>query len=264
MLSEDQQRRFQEEGFLLVRGLLSPEEAADLRTEVHEVFRRAEISQEGAWGSAREVAGNVAPRLQAMHDLQFSSAAFSRVLVDDRFTSAAAAVLGTDNVQLHHTKAFVKPPEQGAPFPMHQDYPFFPHTTHKMAAAIFHLDAAPETKGCVRLVPGSHHRGPLDHVEEGSWHLPVKDWPLESAVAVEAEPGDVLFFSYLMVHGSGVNRSDEVRTTWLVQFRDPEDLPTTDRHTFSQGQGMMLRGVNPYPGSRPRPDAGDGKRPERV
>lgn len=247
MLTAEQTEQYREEGFLLVRGLLSPEEAAELREEVHAAFRRVEVSPEGAWRSAREVAGDVPPKLQGMHDMQFASAAFSRVLVDDRFTSVAAGVLGGDNVQLHHTKAFVKPPEQGAPFPMHQDHPFFPHAGHRVAAAIFHLDAAPESKGCVRLVPGSHRRGPLEHVEEGSWHLPVDDWPLSSAVPVEAEAGDVLFFSYLMVHGSGINRSNEVRTTWLVQFRDPADPPTTDQHTGSRGQGMMLRGIDPAP-----------------
>lgn len=252
-LTGQQLDQYRDQGFLLVRGLLSREEAAALREEVHAVFHRAEVSQDGAWRSAREVAGRVVPRLQGMHDMQFASSAFSRLLVDDRFTGAAAAVLGTDNVQLHHTKAFVKPPEQGAPFPMHQDYPFFPHTHHRMAAAIFHLDAAPEQKGCVRLVPGSHKRGPMEHVEEGNWHLPIDAWPLEAATPVEAEAGDVLFFSYLTVHGSGINRSDEMRTTWLVQFRDPEDPPTTDRHTSSRGQGMMLRGVDPTPVPRPTP-----------
>jgi ectoine hydroxylase-related dioxygenase (phytanoyl-CoA dioxygenase family) len=65
------------------------------------------------------------------------------------------------------------------------------------------------------------------------------------AEPVEAEAGDVLVFSYLTIHGSGVNTSTEARTTWLVQFRDPADLPVGDEHTFSRGQGMMLRGRNP-------------------
>ena len=54
----------------------------------------------------------------------------------------------------------------------------------------------------------------------------------------------MLFFSYLTVHGSGVNTSSEARTTLLVQMRDPEDPPTIVTH-LSRGQGMMLRGVDP-------------------
>ena len=61
-----------------------------------------------------------------------------------------------------------------------------------------------------------------------------------------ARAGDVLFFSYLTIHGSGINVSNEARTTLLVQMRDPTDPPTIDAHR-SRGQGMMLRGVDPNP-----------------
>jgi hypothetical protein len=54
----------------------------------------------------------------------------------------------------------------------------------------------------------------------------------------------VLFFSYLTIHGSGLNTSPEARTTLLVQMRDPSDVPTKIAH-LSRGQGMMLRGVDP-------------------
>lgn len=249
-LTGDQIQTYRDHGYLLVRGPLPPQEVAWLRGEVHAVFSRAGVDPDRAWRSASQVAGDVRPLLQGMHDMQVASAAFSHLLVDDRFTGPAATLLGTENVQLHHTKAFVKPPKQGSPFPMHQDYPYFPHRDHRMAAAIFHLDAAPEETGCVRVMPGSHKTGPLEHVKEGGWHLPVDEWPLASAVPVEAQAGDVLFFSYLLVHGSGINRSDEVRTTWLVQFRDPENRPTTDRHTGSRCQGMILRGIDPTPVSR--------------
>ena len=239
---------FQNDGYVLVKGLISPEEAGTMRQEVHDLFRRVLTSRDGAWGSARKVAGAEGKQqLQGMHDLQFYSAVFSRMLVDPRFVDTAAAALGVENLQLHHTKAFVKPSEKGAPFPLHQDYPFFPHTLHRVAACIFHLDAAPEEKGCVTLVRRSHNLGPLEHIEEGNWHLPVKEWPITRAQPVEADAGDVLIFSYLMVHGSGVNRSDEARTTWLVQVRDPADKPISDAHTFSRGQGMMIRGRDPEP-----------------
>jgi ectoine hydroxylase-related dioxygenase (phytanoyl-CoA dioxygenase family) len=127
---------------------------------------------------------------------------------------------------------------------MHQDYPFFPHERHTMLAAIIHFDDAPLEKGCVRVVPGSHRHGPLEHEREGSFHLPPDEYPVESATPIEARAGDVLIFSYLLVHGSGVNTSDEARTTLLVQMRAPDDPPTEQTH-LSRGQGMMLRGVDP-------------------
>ena len=198
---------------------------------------------DATWGSSKTIAG--APTaLQQCHDVQFYDANFTRLLLDERFTQTASQVMGTPNVQLHHNKLFIKPPGKGSPFPMHQDAPYFPHDEHSMIAAIIHFDDAPLEKGCVRVVPGSHRLGMLEHLSEGGWHLPFEDYPLEAALACPAQAGDALFFSYLTVHGSGINLSDEARTTLLVQMRDPEDKPTLATHE-SRGQGMMLRGVDP-------------------
>jgi ectoine hydroxylase-related dioxygenase (phytanoyl-CoA dioxygenase family) len=233
---------YAEHGYVLAKGLLSKEEAAAYRETSHRLLARLDRDDDPTWGAARELTDR-RTRLRHLHDAQFYDAAFSRLLVDPRFTEVAAAVLGVPNVQLHHTKLFVKPPENGSPFPLHQDHPFFPHTRHRVGAAIFHFDDAPEEKGCVRVVPGSHHAGPREHDPDGGFHLP--DVPFESAVPQPAEAGDVLFFTYLTVHGSGVNVSNEARTTWLVQYRDPADPPAVRTHDHSLGQGMMLRGVDP-------------------
>jgi phytanoyl-CoA hydroxylase len=96
----------------------------------------------------------------------------------------------------------------------------------------------------VRVVPGSHKDGPRNHQNTHDHHLPLSDYPLERAVPCEAAPGDVLVFTYLTIHGSGINASDEPRTTLLLQVRDPEDLPTVATHE-SNGQGMMLAGIDP-------------------
>ncbi|REF36443.1 phytanoyl-CoA dioxygenase family protein [Thermasporomyces composti] len=238
-------KAYAENGYVLVKGLLGKDEAKAYREECHALIERLNRDVDPTWGSARELTMGSPTQLRHCHDVQFYAGAFARLIVDPRFTDVAAAVMGTPNVQLHHTKMFIKPPEKGSPFPMHQDYPFFPHAKHSVGAAIFHFDDAPVEKGCVRVVPGSHTKGPLPHREEGGWHLPFSEWPLEESVPCEAEAGDVLFFSYLLVHGSGVNRTSEARTTLLVQFRDPTDPPTKNVHTESLGQGMMLRGIDP-------------------
>lgn len=116
-----------------------------------------------------------------------------------------------------------------------------------MIAAIVHFDDSNEKKGCVRVIPGTHKNGILPHISQGNFHLDKEAYPISTATSMPAEAGDVLFISYLVIHGSGVNESDEERTTLLVQMRDPEDQPTVDTHN-SRGQGMMLRGINPTAG----------------
>ena len=239
-LTPEQKLFYDENGFVLCRGLLSAQEARVLRQETHELANRLVQFRNinAAWATVRDTNTVV----QHCHDVQCYSAMFTRLIVDPRFTAVAASIIGP-NVQLHHTKMFIKPPEQGAPFPMHQDYPYFPHQRNTMIAAIFHFDDAPVERGCVRFVPGSHKLGPIA-VSTPDFSLPPEQYPIEKALPCPAKAGDVVFFNYLTIHGSGINASSEARTTLLVQMRDPTDPPLKRTHE-SRGQGMMLAGVDP-------------------
>jgi ectoine hydroxylase-related dioxygenase (phytanoyl-CoA dioxygenase family) len=236
-LNPEQRRFYDANGYLLIKGFVSADEAAALRAEVHAIAARQGPTN-ATWSSVADQ-GTI---LEHSHDVQFRSAAFTRLLVDERLTGLFTSLIGP-NVQLHHNKMFIKPPERGSPFPMHQDHGYFPHRGRSMTAAILHLDDAPDEKGCVRVYPGSHKLGPLPaHGQDH--HVETERFPLAGATAIEAGAGDLLVFNYLTVHGSGLNRSDESRTTWLVQVRDPEDEPVSEQHQ-SRGQGMMLAGVDP-------------------
>jgi phytanoyl-CoA hydroxylase len=246
-LTPDELAFYRENGYVLAPGVFPPEETAALREEAHALARRLTESRGASvlgsgWGSVGKVT-SLPRELMCCHNVQFHSGLFARLVTDPRLVDRAASILGP-NVQLHHTKLFIKPPECGAPFPMHQDHPFISHERHTLIAAILHLDDAPQEKGCVRVVPGSHKQGPLPHLSEGGWHLPTDQYPVSEATPLPAKAGDVLFFSYLTIHGSGVNDSQAARTTLLVQMRDPTDHPSVLHH-LSRGQAMMLRGVDP-------------------
>lgn len=257
-LTDEQVTFYREYGYLHIPGVLTREEASSLREEAHALIRRlaetrgGESAVQAQWGSAQLVS-DMPTTLLHCHNVQFHSAAFTRLICDPRLTDRIADLIGP-NIQLHHTKLFIKPPERGAPFPMHQDYPYFPHEKHTMLAAIFFFDDAPPEKGCLLVVPGSHKLGPIPHAPEGGWHLPIAQYPLESATPVPAQAGDVVVFNYLTIHGSGVNTTSEARTTLLVQMRDPTDHPTVATH-LSRGQGMMLRGIDPEADADPSTDS---------
>jgi len=232
---------YREHGYVHARGVFAKDEVEEMRAAIDRILddvAGTEHDGNHVWGAADQ-----ATVLKGFHNLQYHDAVFARAVAHPRLVEVLTALLGP-NVQLHHTKMFIKPPEKGSPFPMHQDVPYFPHDRHSMIAAILHFDDAPPEKGCVRVVPGSHKLGPVPHVEGGGWHLPFEQYPIESSSPCPAEAGDVLFFSYLTIHGSGINESSEARTTLLVQMRDPTDPPTVKTHE-SRGQGMMLRGIAP-------------------
>ena len=236
-MTPEQQAFYAEHGYLHVKGLLSAQEAADYRARIHALAER-QGETDATWDSVK---GDT--KIQHSHDVHFRDAAFTRLLLDQRITGLAADAIGSENVQLHHNKMFIKPPEKGSPFPMHQDYPYFPHRDHSMIAMILHFDDAPVERGCLRVYPGTHKLGPLPAIGSDH-HLPEAIFPISGATPIPAEAGDAIVTHYLLVHGSGDNVSDQPRTTLLIQMRDAADVPLNDKHT-SRGQGMMLAGVDP-------------------
>jgi hypothetical protein len=60
------------------------------------------------------------------------------MLVHPGLTGIVSSLIGP-NVQLHHTKLHVKPPENGSPFPLHQDYDYFLYADDTMLPAVISL-----------------------------------------------------------------------------------------------------------------------------
>ena len=247
MLSAAQQQQYREQGYVLAGGIFSGAELDEMERSFDGIVARrlaAKAGLEATWSGAWREQFDVKMQLIHTHDVQAYDATWARTLVHDRFTAALADCLGGPNVQLHHTKLFQKPPENGAAFPMHQDAPYFPHQRHTMMAAIIHLTDADADMGCVCVYPGSHKLGLLPEADAHSHYLDTARWSIAGATACPARRGEVLFFNYLTVHGSGINRSARTRKTVLVQVRDPLDKPLNQNHR-SHAQGMMLRGINP-------------------
>lgn len=239
---------YEENGYLLVPRLFDAAEVDEMRDALARILAAESGEANHSW-SAVEDRTLV---LKGHHDLQYMDAVFTRMVAHPRIVGVLKELIGP-NVQLHHSKMLVKPPEQGAPFPMHQDYPYFPHERHSVLAASVHLDATDEENGCLYVIPGSHKLGPLE--SEGASH--TVDYTLESGTPCPAHAGDVLFFNYLTIHGSGVNRSTRTRRNVLFQYRDPADAPVPNAEGLEDhvdwGMGLMVAGSNPgFFGWRPR------------
>jgi ectoine hydroxylase-related dioxygenase (phytanoyl-CoA dioxygenase family) len=246
----DDARFYREHGYVHLRGVFGEREVEELRAAIDRILATVgEHDANHAWEGVDK-----ATVLKGFHNLQYHDAAFLRAVAHPPLVAALVGLLGP-NVQLHHTKMLVKPPERGAPFPMHQDHPYFPHTRHTPLAASVHLDDADEANGCLRVVPGTHALGPLPADGPGR-SVDAAEYPLERGTPVPARAGDVVVFNYLTIHGSGVNRSDRTRRNVLFQYRDPEDAPALvggrEEHV-DWGQGLMVAGHNPcYWQRRPR------------
>lgn len=233
---------YEENGYLLVTGVFDAGEVEEMRDAIARILDSVEgtaADRNHRWSGVDETL-----QLKGFHDLQYHDAVFTRMVAHPRLVEVLTDLIGP-NVQLHHSKMLVKPPEQGAPFPMHQDQPYFPHERHSLVAASVHLDDTDEENGCLHVIPGSHRLGPLEAT--GDAH--TVDYPLESGVPCPAGVGDVLFFNYLTIHGSGTNRSTRTRRNVLFQYRDPADVPVPNGDGVEDhvdwGMGLMVAGSNP-------------------
>ena len=220
---------FEENGYYLARGVFAPNELSELENDFDRIvdqLQRGKEQVDARWtGAAMERLGALGTSVIHTHNVQTFSATWLRALMHEKFLGGAKAILGPD-VILHHSKLFMKPPGKGAPFPMHQDWEYFPTVNDTMIAAVVHVSDATDDMGCFRVYPGSHKLGRRKGMQgqgSGENQELVEKYPLENATVLEAQPGDVLYFHYFTLHGSKPNISPKTRKTVLVQMHAGDD-----------------------------------------
>jgi len=234
---------FDENGYYLARGVFNAKEVAELESEVDRIVAqniRLKDAADKSWkGEAVERLNVGKTSFTHTHQVHFYSARWLQALQHPAFLDVAEAILGP-NIVLHHTKLLQKPAEKGAPFPMHQDYSYFPTVQDTMIGATIAVTRATDEMGCLRVYPGSHKLGRLSHSSGQEYsEFMEKNYPLDRATIIEAEAGDVLFFHYFTIHGSKPNRSTAVRKNVLVQMHAGSDRVEANGHVNSK---LVLRG----------------------
>ncbi len=238
---------FDENGYYLARGVYREPALRQMEETFDRIVGQLEQSGErinARWDSEHtdELDGG-ASRITHTHNVQRYSARWLQALQEPRFLDVVEHILGPDIV-LHHTKLFQKPPEEGAPFPMHQDWSYFPTRYDSMIAGIIFLSDADADSGGLCVYPGSHKLGRQDN---SSGRVPsdlLDQYPLEKAQPVDARRGDVFFFSYLTLHGSTPNRSDRYRKTVLAQLHSGRDFVLAKDGRNHVNENLVLRGWN--------------------
>ena len=263
VLTPVQQRKLREEftvnGFVKINQAFTGKDLSQIQREVDKMMdrsiksgRRLEAHWGGEWREDVKVEGDKQARsVLSIHNIQYHSSYLAQLMFHPNLVDPSAAVIGSTNLQLHHTLMHAKPPKVGAAFPMHQDYDYFPHKLDTMIAATLYLDDSGVENGCLCVYPGSHKQGYIEkHVHQGSHHLPMDEYPIDQAIPIPMKAGDLLIFSYLTIHGSTPNTSDQWRRMLLFEFRSPLDNRKSEPDG-SVGQGFIVRGVHPNPVPKP-------------
>jgi 2-oxoglutarate-dependent dioxygenase len=208
-LSEEELKTYQEQGYLLLPGLISREDAAQLRREVLEIM---------------QIIGLEHTKLKQTH--QYLEGGSLDTLINSLALRELAGQLmgGPATVFLPFTA--VKSGGGGGRFHFHQDnqYNRFSTTGINMW---FALQSMRIENGCLQMIPGSHLQGTLEwtYSGDGDSHRKIIWEPSPSDfVPLEMEPGDCVAFTRDTVHGSGQNLTDEPRIGYAVQYHRDDAL----------------------------------------
>ena len=216
----EQKRQWDENGYFVLRGVVSADAAAEMRGVIKNIILTPEPE-------ARTDADPMDP----MGDTPAARAARFRKL--NRFCHTSPLIWGAvhcgamapmarhymgDDVLLKFSSVFIKPARTGAATPWHQDNGLWRDGDTESFNFWMALDPATRANGCLQFIPGSHRGEVVPHVlYEDSIHgeLPrekVEDLVAERGVEhIELQPGDAVCWHSSLWHYSPVNTSEQGR-----------------------------------------------------
>lgn len=210
-LTDEQLQAFHHDGYLVIRGLLAPEETRLLLDTFMSMHAGGPIPGCFSPKSPEAAKGDVLkqyPRM--MHPHRVNDVAL-RYLLDDRIERILSDLFGEEPLAAQSMLYFKPPGAKGQA--LHQDNFYLKVEPGTCIAAWVALDPADRANGGLEVVPGTH-RGDIYCPEEADTevsftrdYVPVPDG-LE-VVPIDLAPGDVLFFNGQLVHGSQPNTTTE-------------------------------------------------------
>jgi len=195
MLSDEQRRALDEDGYLVLPGLMKADLLADLRRRIDELFE-----QEG--GSAGSEFKQE-PGARRLANLVNKGDIFERVIVTPQVLECVGHVLGP-RFKLSSLNARSTNPHSDAEQPLHADSgAIADELGYSVCNSIWLLDDFTLQNGATRMVPGSHRWRKLPEPDFYSPH------PAQQLVLGKA--GDVVVMNAHMWHGGTANRTSGPR-----------------------------------------------------
>src|SRR5580698_4827082 len=228
-MTETDCARYAEDGYILIRGMLTPEESGLLG----KAAREDRVLDQHSYGKADGEGGKV--RLSLWNHP--TDTIYGMIARSESLVSCAEKLLDGE-VYHYHSKMIMKDARVGGSWAWHQDYGYwyqngvlFPLLT----SAFIAVDPATRENGCMQVIKGSHNLGRIDHVLTGEQagadlarvEEALKVLPL---VYVEMSPGDILYFHANLLHRSDQNRSDNPRWSMICCYNAARNNPYKEAH----------------------------------
>ena len=228
-LNDAQITLFQQDGYLVIRGLLDFEET--------ELTLKAARQDEALRINAMEVIDTKGRSTNLSLWNHPGDDIYGAICRSRRVVDSMEQLLG-DEVYHYHSKLSAKEPKVGGAWEWHQDYGYwyqngclFPD----LASVFIALDPATRENGCLQLLKGSHRMGRVEHGRFGT-QTGADPERVEAAmqrlerVYCEMAPGDAVFFHGNTLHCSDPNLSDKPRWGLICCYNTKNNNPYKDSH----------------------------------
>ena len=218
-VTDDQRRRFREQGYLKVPGVFS---GATLAWIDGTISRLVETNNPLA-GVPMESRDTYGKAFIQVFNLWLKSDEARAVSRSRRLAGIATALLGTAGVRMWHDQALFKEPGGGFT-PWHADQQYWPMASALCATAWIPLHAVPLERGPLSFAPGSHlKRIGRDLVISDESERLIREGIATEGITEVIEPyaaGEVSFHLGWTLHRAGPNTTTEVRRVHTVIYMD--------------------------------------------
>jgi len=250
-LMQQQKEFWDENGYLVVESVLSQAELEPLRQGLERLTAQAQGLTESTdrfkLKAFESGGGNLVQQIAEPHELGAEWMALAR---DPRHLDVVEGLIGP-NLMLYYSMLMMKPAREGFQAPWHQDFAFFVHDRANMLACQFYIDDSTQENGCIRVVPGSHKLGLINHFKGDQFTGIVQGDTSEfdkKAIAAPVPAGGMLFWHSMTLHSSQPNRSERPRRAIVFEYKDPGARLMGGAFNSAlevRTVGLMVRGRHP-------------------
>ena len=229
-LSSNQLKQYNNEGYIAPINILSTEEAIEARKEIELIEKKIpnEIDKKGRYNVHL-----ISPKLDA-------------IVHNSKILDTVESIIGK-NILVCGTTLFIKNPKQEGFVSYHQDAKYIGLEPHNWVTAWVAITDSYEENGCMRMWPRSHLKI-RDHNEkfnEGNLLTrgqTIEEVPVSELKSVELKAGQMSLHHPRIVHGSGINNSNDRRIGFVIQSY----IGTNVKQILGKNSVQVARGTDHY------------------
>ena len=205
-LTKQQLDHYKNKGYVSPINALSSSEAKEIRDEIEKIEKDWPGSLEGI---NRNYVHLISPVL-------------NKICLNKNILDAVESIIGR-NILICGTTLFIKNPNEKGFVSYHQDAKYIGLEPHNWVTAWIAVTDSNEKNGCMRMLSGSHkdnlkhHEQKFDKNNLLTRGQTITDVPIDKTDPVILKAGQMSLHHPTIVHGSGLNSSNDRRIGFVIQ-----------------------------------------------